>query len=293
MNAQTWLAHLALLTLNVLYTISYFVVKGACPEYIPASGFVFIRAAGATLLFWGLTSFLKSERIERKDLRKLAYASIFGVVINQLSFFNGLVFTSSVNTAIIMTTTPLMALVLSYFMLKEAISVQKVLGMIIGFLGAVLIILNNKKSAEATNPVLGNAMIFTNALAFTYFLVYVKPLIVKYNLFTVLKWVFLYGTIILFPIGIPGLMEVNWDFPPVIWGSIVYVVVGITFLTFILNMFALKQLSPSVVTVYIFSQPALTAILAFILTGQLISLFSILASLLIFIGVYFVSIKRS
>ena len=287
------MAHLSLLILNILYAVSYFVVKGACPQYIPASGFVFIRAIGATVLFWSLTFFLKPEKVERSDLKKLAYASLFGVVINQLSFFNGLVYTSSVNTAIIMTTTPLMALVLSYFMLKERISAQKILGMIIGFTGAVLIILNGRKSSEATHPILGNALILTNALAFTYFLVYVKPLMMKYNLFTVLKWVFLFGAVILFPIGLPGLLEVDWDFPPIIWGSIVYVVVGITFLTFILNLFALKQLSPSVVTAYIFSQPALTAVLSYFITGQVITTLSIVATLLIFIGVYFVSIRRS
>lgn len=291
--SKVFRAHLALLLLNVLYTISYFVVKGACPQFIPASGFVFIRATGASILFWTVASFLKEEKVAPSDLKKMAFASIFGVVINQLSFFHGLVFTSTVNTAIIMTTTPLMALLLAYMMLREKIGSRKLLGIVIGFTGALIIILQNKKGAEATNPMLGNSLIFINALAFTYYLVYIKPMMLKYSLFTVLKWVFLFGALALLPIGFPGLLEVNWNFPPEIWLSIVYVVVGITFLTFVLNMFALKELSPSVVTSYIFCQPVFTAILAYFIEGKVISVSSVIATLLIFLGVYFVSIKRS
>jgi drug/metabolite transporter (DMT)-like permease len=290
------LAHISLFTLNLLYTISYFVVKGVSPKYLDASGFVFVRAAGATILFWLVSLFLTKEKVEKQDLKKLLFACLFGVVFNQLAFFNGLVYTTSINTSIIMTSAPLMALPMSYWMLKEKISSSKILGVVVGFIGALLIILQKEKLYNATNPLLGNILIFTNAAVFTFFLVYVKPMMVKYSPFTVLKWSFLFGTIVLIPVGAPELAKIGMDyttFPLEIWWSIGYVVIGITFFTFLLNMFALKQVSPSIVSAYIFTQPLLTAILSWIIEGKIMNLTSAFACVLIFVGVYFVSFKKS
>lgn len=288
-----YLAHAALLGLNLLYTISYFVVKGVSPVVISPSAFVFIRVVGACLLFWLCSFFIKSEKIAIEDLLKLGFACLFGVVINQLSFFNGLSYTSATNTAIIMTTTPLLALPMSFFLLKEQIGIRKVLGVLIGFTGACIIILHNKIDSTATNPILGNFLIFINASSFTFYLVYMKPMMVKYHFVHLLKWLFLFGCILLIPISSSGLQELDWNFSPAIWGAIAYVIFGITFLTFMLNMFALKHLSPNVVTSYIFAQPILTAIMSFFVEGKIISWISILSSLLIFVGVYFVSFRKA
>lgn len=293
MPSKKALAHLSLLGLNLLYTVSYFVVQGVAPDYIGSNGLVLIRALGATVLFWLTGAFLPKEVVEKKDLLRLIYFSLFAVVINQLAFFGGLMYTTATHTAIIMTTTPLLALPLSFLLLKEQIGLRKVGGVLLGFSGAAMLILQGEKSDAASNPLLGDTLIFLNAAVFTYYLVAVKPLMTKYGLFTLLKWIFLAGTVILTPIGLPDLMAASWDFPVEIWWGVVYVVVGITFVTFLLNMFALKQLSPNVVTSYIFTQPVLTAIFAWLLEGQIISSTAVISSVLIFIGVYFVSIKKT
>ena len=95
-------------------------------------------------------------------------------------------------------------------------------------------------------------MIFSNAANFSFFLVYSKPLMMKYHAITVLKWVFLPGALILIPIGLPDLMTASREFPTEIWLSILYVVVAITFLTFLLNMYAISKVYPNVATSYIF-----------------------------------------
>ena len=115
----------------------------------------------------------------------------------------------------------------------------------------------------------------------------------KYKPFTVLKWVFLPGALILFPIGLPDLIESSWDFPLEIWISILYVVVAITFLTFLLNMFAISKVSPNVATSYIFLQPFMSAILSYFIDDHIIDFYSILASTLIFTGVYYISFKKA
>lgn len=286
------LAHGALFALNILYTVSYFVVKGVSPTYLSPSAFVFVRAIGACLLFWLAANFFPKERVAKKDLLKIGFACFFGVVINQLSFFHGLVHTAPTSTAIMMTTTPLFALPLSYLMLKERVTIVKIGGVLIGFIGASIIILQTVPSVSASRPLLGNSLILLNAITFTFYLVYTKQLLAKYHLLTVLKWLFLFGSVVLIPISAPDFSAVTWDFPVEIWWGIGYVIVGITFLTFALNMFALKHLSPNVVTSYIFTQPILTAVFSFYLEGKTMSYLSVMASVLIFIGVYFVSIRK-
>ncbi len=285
-------AHVALFTLNLLYAISYFVIKSVTPFFLGANGFVLIRASGALFLFWLFGSFLPKEKINRSDYRKFAVAALFGVVFNQLSFFNGMPYTSPNYSAIIMTSTPIIVLIISAIYLKEKITKNKITGMILGGLGAVTIILQNEVTKDAPNPIFGNILIFSNAANFGFYIVYCKPLMEKYNPFTVLKWVFLFGTVILLPIGFSDLQESNWNFPMEIWIGIIYVIVGITFLTFLLNMYSIKKVSPNVATSYIFLQPFLSALLSYIINDKIMDFKSIGASILIFIGVYFVSFKK-
>jgi drug/metabolite transporter (DMT)-like permease len=293
MQGNNTLAHLSVILLNLLYALSYFVLKKVSPEYLPASTFVLIRVISAGSLFWIAASFTKGKPIEKQDHIKLFIAALFGVVFNQLCFFNGLVYTSSINTSIIMTTTPILVLPISAWWIKERVSGFKIIGIIIGFLGALIVILQRDAFDAAPNPLKGNILIFINAALFSFYLVYSKPIMVKYSLFEVLKWTFLYGAIILLPFGLPELSEVDWDFPSEIWWSIAYVIIVITFFTFILNMYAIKRLPPSAVSTYIFSQPLMVSILTFLFEGTPLTLQGGLAYILIFVGVYFVAIKKS
>lgn len=292
MKGLVW-AHVSLITLNFLYALSYFVIKRVAPDFLGASGFVWLRAAGALLLYWLVDAFLPKEQIEKGDQKKFLIAGIFGVVCNQLSFFHGMTYTSPNHSAIIMTTTPLVVLPISYLLLKDRVTKNQLIGVLIGLVGAITVILQNSVTKEAPNPILGDLLIFSNAVNFSIFLVYSKPLMAKYKPFTVLKWVFLYGVIILTPIGFYDITTATWDFPWEIWRSILYVIIGITFLTFLLNLYAIKRVSPNVSTSYIFFQPMMAGILSYFITGDVFTAFEFGASLLIFLGVYFVAIKKS
>ncbi len=128
-------AHIALITLNLLYAISYFVIKSVAPDYLGANGFVFIRASGAFLLFLTIDAFLPKDKVDKKDYKKFVFAALFGVVFNQLSFFNGITYTAPNYAAIIMTTTPIIVLVISALYLKERITKNKIIGMVLGGIG--------------------------------------------------------------------------------------------------------------------------------------------------------------
>ena len=282
--------HLALFGTSLLYGINYTVAKGLMPDHLEPLGFILTRAFGALLMFWLLGSLYKSEKIERNDFIRLAFCGLFGVALNQSLFFSGLNLTTPINAAIIMTTNPIMVLIATGIILKERLTKTRWLGIGIGLSGALLVIAVGKSIHFGSDTVLGDLMIFLNATSYGIYLVIVKPLMVKYKPLTVIKWVFLFGALYVFPFGIGQFMDVEWStFDGSIWGAVTFVVIGTTFLAYLFNIYALKSLSPSVVSSYIYAQPVIASLIAVTLGADSLDSIKIMATLLIFIGVYLVS----
>lgn len=253
------------------------------------AGFVAIRVLGATPLLWLSGLFIK-EKVERSDLKKLAILSIFGVIINQSLFIKGMSMTSSISGAIIMITTPLLVLLLGNFILKEKFTWQRVSGIAIGLGGAALMVATSAFDNGKEDNALGDLFILINALSWGTFLVLVKPLMQKYNTITVLKWVFLFSLPILVPLGWTGMFEAQWStFTGEIWFNISFVVIGVTFIAYLLNVYSLKVLSPTVVSAYIYLQPLFAAAIAIYWFDAGITWFKIVSALLIFAGVMLAS----
>ncbi len=289
-------AHIALLSVNMIYGANYLIAKGLMPHKIEASALVFLRISGAGLLFLILKSFIK-EKVETKDIPRLALCGFLGVAANQFFSMNGLSLTSPVDAAIIITAMPIFTIIISRFLLKEPFTLQRILGISIGGAGAVLLIyLGN--SGLGTGSLQGNIFVCINALAFAFYLVIVKPLMSKYQPITVIIWTFLFGFIFMFPLCISPLLRTDFGaFATTNWISLMYVVVGPTFLAYLLNMFALQYVKPTVSSSYIYVQPAVAMILVALVSYLVIdsqykgdiTTTKLVCCILIFIGVYLIS----
>ena len=285
------LAHLAVLMANVIYGANYTIAKEVMPDYIEPFGFIVLRCLGATPLFWLMGMFIK-EKVAKKDIGLLALASVFGVAINQLMFFKGLNYTTPINAAVIMPSTPIIVLIIAAFVLKENITLKKILGIAIGLSGTLLILLVGKKISFDSETFVGDLMIFTNASSYGIYLVMITPMMRKYHAITVVKWVFLFGTIAVLPFGWEEFTRIDFASMPthILWAS-AYVVFGLSFLAYLLNIVALKNLSPSVVSIYIYLQPVLAAAFAVGLGKDELTAIKVGAAVLICSGVYLVSSK--
>ncbi|MBT3684475.1 MAG: DMT family transporter [Cryomorphaceae bacterium] len=288
------LALIAAFLATSIYGINHTIAKEVMPIYIGSSGFIMLRLLGATSIFWLISLFAPKEKIERVDFLKIIFASILGMCINMLAFFRGLELSTPINSGVIITLSPVLVLILSYFFLKEKITFKKILGILIGFSGAVFLILNSSKTGiNAPNIPLGNSFFLLNASAYAGYLIIVKPLTRKYNIFTLMKWLFLIGLILSTPITFNQFIEVKWTELPwfAIW-RMGYVVIGTTFLTYLFNIYALKKLSPTTVGSFIYLQPIITILFALITANDTLDTTKILSCILVFIGVYLVSFKK-
>lgn len=291
-------AHFALFMVNALYGASHVLAKGVMPVYLSPNVFILLRVLGATVLFWIVKSLFIRESIQRKDLLLLASCGIFGVAVNQLFFFHGLNLSSSINSGIIMTVNPILVVILSFFVLKEKITLVKSIGIFLGATGAILLTL--KAGTKMGDSILGDLFLFINAASYAVYLVIAKPLMKKYAPITVITYIFSFGLlfVLLYPPTISEFLRTDFTvIPGDVWIKIIYVVVGVTFLTYLLTMYGLKYLSASVSSAYIYLQPVLVMFFAFFLsnigaaddyTGA-ITYEKIIYMLIIFAGVYLTS----
>lgn len=282
--------HIAVLVANIIYGANYSIAKTIMPEYIGPFAFILLRVVGALLLFFTASLFVR-EKMDWQDIRKCLVLAIFGVAINQLLFFKGLSITSPVNAALMMTTNPVQVLCIAWIFLGERITLHKSIGIGLGLCGAMLLILFGDYQSNREASVMGDIFVFVNSLSWAAFLVWVKPLMLKYHPVSVMKWVFLSGSILVLPFGLTEIHEARFtDLTFSLWLKVLFVVVATTFVAYLLNVSSLRVLSPTVVSYYIYLQPLLAAIVGFLFGYGWPQWQHAAAAALIFAGVYMVSL---
>ncbi|CAN5471199.1 DMT family transporter [soil metagenome] len=289
--SKTLQAHLSLIIVNLIYAANFSIAKEVMPSHIQPFAFVLMRVSGALVLFWIVSTFFIKEKVDRRDLPYMAMLAVFGVACNQLLFLKGLSLTNPINGAIIMTSNPIIVIIIAALFLKEKISAQKMIGIVIGAAGALIMLLYGKNFSFGSDTIYGDMLILINSFSWALFVVLVKPLMKKYNTFTVVKWIFLFGFIYVLPFGFSEFKQIDFNsFSPAIWRDVLFVVIATTFLAYVLNTYALRALSPSVVSIYIYLQPFLASLIAiYIYKNDDLDLRKLTAAALIVFGVYLVS----
>ena len=289
------LGFLAALGAAIIYGLNHTIAKNVMPIYITPFGFILLRVLGAAILFWLVSFFIKPEKIQKKDWPRLIACSFLGMVINMLAFFKGLELSTPVNSSVIITISPIIVFIFSAILLKEKIQFLKTIGIISGFIGAIILVLYTSKTGiNAPNIPLGNVLFILNSFAYGLYLVLVKPLIEKYNIITLLKWLFLLAIFLNLPVTFNEFTSVKWAGLPIKDAVLpmLFVVVGTTFCTYLFNAYALRTLSPSTVSSFIYLQPIVGIVYAVSTKSDTLSLVSVMGMILIFIGIYLVTKKK-
>ncbi len=287
-------AHLALFCVSLIFGANYIIAKEVMGDGQTVSPLALVMLRGFTglILFWLFHFLFVRERIERKDIGLLMLAALLGIALNQMFFLMGLQLTTPINASLIQTSNPIMVLVASSILLGEAITKRKLTGILIGAAGAILLISYGQKVSFNLEGLKGDLMVLTNAISFSIFLVIGRKLMLKYNPITVTSWMFTFGVFYIMPFGLPPLLETQWHtLSQGTWLGIAYVLIATTFITYLFNNFALKHVSPSIVSTYMYLQPLIASILSLFLGMEKLTPTKLLAGVFIFIGVYLVSSK--
>lgn len=286
--------HLALFMVSLIYGATFTVAKIVMPAYVQPYAFILLRVSVATVcIYFFHRHFVKGAISDKKDLLPLLISAIFGVAGNMLLFFKGLSITTPINASVLMLNTPIFVIVFAAIIIGEKLTWNKVIGILIAA-GGALLLMGGSKFKFQSETVMGDIFVTANAIIYAFYLVYAKRLMVKYHPLTVTLYSFFFGFFLVLPFGLNQALEIDFaHLPPLIWLCIGFITVGSTFLTYVLNAYALKHASSSLVGSYIYLQPVLATLIAVVSGKDMLTTEKLLSIAIVFTGVYLASFRKA
>ena len=248
-----------------------------------------LRICGGTLLFWLSSLFLPWHHVSRRDLLRLAVASIFGVVLSQGGLIMGISRTSPINATMEITAQPIYVLVLAAIIVHERITPRKAAGVLMGFAGAATLVLMNTGEGGPQASIVGDLMVLGSQVAFALYLTMFLPLIRRLDPLTFNRWMFTFGSLLLLPFTAADMAQLNWSAVSArTWAEVAYIIVCCTFICFLLVVYSQRRLPSTVVSSYNYIQPVVTVVASLMMGLAVLQWQHVLAAALIFTGVWLV-----
>lgn len=291
--------HAALWVANVIWGVNAPVCKSVLrsvenPDGINPFALSVYRMVGAAVLFGLCSLMLPRERVERRDIVRLFFASVFGIQLNQMLFLWGLSMTSPIDSSIIATVVPVLTMVLAMLFLREPITWLKAGGVFLGAVGAVWLVLLSRHGGSRASSLEGDMLCIVSAMSYAIYLTAFRDAIVKYSPVTTMKWIFLFAAIASLLIYWEPLTEVDYrSLSGWTWGGIGFVVVCSTFVSYLMVPIAQRYLRPTLVSMYNYVQPIVAVLFTVAVGLDTFGPTKGLAALCVFVGVWLVTRSKS
>ncbi len=289
------IAHLSMFGACAGWGLMAPVGKDAMSHGVSGLSMVTFRVVGACLLFLVASLFAKKERVLWNDKLMFAGAAVFGLLLNQCCYTLGLSFTSPINASIVTTSMPIFAMLLSALILKEPITGKKAIGVLMGCSGALMLILTSAAHvSDKVGDIRGDLLCLFAQFSFALYLSLFNPLIKRYNVFTINKYMFSWASLMLLPFTFgETFATVNSGLTMKTWLEVGYVVSVGTFFCYILTMIGQRALRPTVVSVYNYVQPIVSVFASLLMGIGVLKPTHALAVILVFTGVWLVTKSRA
>ena len=300
LSASLWKGHVAMLFANMVWGIMSPVSKTVLMSgLISPIALSAMRIAGGALLFWLCSlllprSVVKREKVAPRDMLKIFMASLLIITANQALYIIGIGFTSPIDSSVMSTITPIFTMIFAAIFISMPITWLKASGVALGLGGALMLVLSDPGGdTHASNQLLGDSLCLIAQVCAALYYVLFSGIITRYSAFTLMKWMFLFSAITYVPCAMPWIVEVQFSAISLdLWLSIAYIIVFATFLGYLLIPISQRVLKPTVVSMYNYFQPLTAALLTAILGIGEFGPMKIVATGLIFAGVWFVTQSR-
>jgi len=296
MTKEKYTGHVLILIVNILFAINITISKSLLPDQISPEGLTLLRMLFASVMFWITSLFTTREHVTRKDLGLLFLCSMTGIALNQGLFLFGLSQTSPIDASIISTSSPIFVMILAAIVLKEPITRLKAFGVMLGATGAIALILSSIQVATGQSNLFGNLLCITSSFSYSIYLVIAKPITQRYSSVTMMKWMFLFAAIVISPFTYQNLLDTPAFHGAISFqniASILYVLIGATFIPYLLIPMSLKRIRPTTMSMYNYIQPMGASTIAIIIGQDTFSIVKLIAAAFVFGGVYMVTQSKS
>jgi drug/metabolite transporter (DMT)-like permease len=290
---STTKAHIAVLSTNLFFASNYSMIKYISPSLVKPYALNVVRVIISLVLFWLLWLLGKTKAgIQKEDIGRFFLCGFTGVAINQMLFIKGLTLTSPIHASLLILCTPLLITIIAFWLLKEKITVANALGIALGIGGSLVLIMAKENTVHAANYLAGDILIVLCAFFYAFYFILVKPLMEKYSSVHVIRWVFIFGAIMIMPFGWGQFLEIQWQqFEWSHIASLGFIVIAGTFLAYYFNVYGIRHLGAGATGSYIYTQPVFAAIIAILFLHEHLTIQKTLAGVMIFSGVFLVSRK--
>lgn len=285
--------HLALFIANIVFGLNTPITRTIVPDILDPFVMTFLRMLGAAVLFWFASLFVKKENVPKKDILLFFFAAVFAIVLNQGSFIFGLSHTSPIDASLVITLLPIVTMLLAAVLLREPITWKKAVGVLLGASGAFILILSANKT-EGSGTLAGNIFVLFSVISFGLYLTLFKNLITRYSPLTAMKWMFLFATILTYPMSHKALSATDFSsFNTSVFLRIGYIVALATFFTYMLIPIGQKTVRPTTVSMYNYVQPIVASFVAVMAGMDRFGWDKIISTVLVFAGVYIVTQSKT
>ena len=281
--------HLALIAVQILFGTWPIFGKIAL-QSMSTTSLMLCRLIGAAIVLALVQrKFRPLWVMPKKDLLWLTLCSLLGVVGNQFVYLKGLSLTTVINTTLLSTTIPVFTLFVSIIFRHDRLSLRRLTGIALAAAGVIYLVNPNRADVSAHTTV-GNLLVVSSSFLYATYLVISKGIFERYGALNVITWIFVVGSIVTIPAGVYSVSTApEHTLPPVVWLTIVFIVLFPTVGAYYLNAWALARVPPSTVAVYIYLQPLFAFGVAPIVLHEKWNWRTIVAAILIFAGVAIVT----
>lgn len=288
--------HAACFVAYAIFGLNIIICKDLTSSHIVSPmGLFCIRSVCAGSLFWLISLFLPKEKVDRKDYVRIFIASMLGFFLCQISFLIAIPEVTPMTSSIVSSLSPIYTMFIAAVAIKEPITVKKAGGVLISFVGIMILIFNSMHSAGATeNSLRGILLMIVNGLSFALYLGIFKPLISKYSVCTFMKWIFLFSTLVSVPVSAGEIVSLEWSaVPGKLIAELGYLVFFATFVSYYLIPFGQQRLRPTLVSMYAYIQPIIATGISICIGMDTLTWQKILSAVMVFAGVIIVSRSKS
>lgn len=288
--------HAACFVAYAIFGLNIIICKDLTSSHIISPmGLFSIRSVSAGSLFWLISLFMPKEKVDRKDYVRIFIASMLGFFLCQISFLIAIPEVTPMTSSIVSSLSPIYTMFIAAVAIKEPITVKKAGGVLISFVGIMILIFNSMHSAGATeNSMRGILLMIVNGLSFALYLGIFKPLISKYSVCTFMKWIFLFSTLVSVPVSAGEIVSLEWStVPGKLIAELGYLVFFATFVSYYLIPFGQQRLRPTLVSMYAYVQPIIATGISICIGMDTLTWQKILSAVMVFAGVIIVSRSKS
>ena len=285
MNSKI-MTYIALACTVLFWGFSFIGTKIALTSFTPIV-YMFLRFSVASVFFLLLLLQRGFPKLSASDHKKLFLIAIFEPGLYFAFEATGLTYTTASKASIIISIVPIAVMLLARVMLKEKINIKSLSGILLSMAGILVLVLGDPKfSLSFEGSMTGDLLILGAVISAAFYMVLTRDLGQRLSSLEITSFQMFYGTILFTPLFILNVGDINWaQVSANAVGAIAFLVIFATVLGYLFYNYALTQIPASRAAIFINGIPVITAIGAWIILGERLTLLQGAGGIMVLIAV--------